>query len=83
MLKFELIFSLEVEFKFLVLPLAVSRHGTTDPQKRSDFFSSFLNKKPTHWFFTSVLDFPSFLRISDSMSSVLTDFLHIHVLMVS
>lgn len=57
MLKFKLVFSLEVEFKLLVLPLDVSRHGTTDLQKRFDFFSAF-SKKKTPLVFTSVLDFP-------------------------
>lgn len=55
MLKFELIFSLEVEFKLLVLPLDVSRHGTTDPQKRSDFFSSFFIKHPTLFLHLSLI----------------------------
>lgn len=49
MLKFKLVFSLEVEFKLLVLPLDVSRHGTTDLQKRFDFFLHSQKKKP-HWF---------------------------------
>lgn len=53
MVKFELRFSLEVEFKLLVLPLGISRHGTTDLPERSDFFSAFLKKKnqKQHCFF--------------------------------
>lgn len=54
MLKFELIFSLEVEFKLLVLLLDVSRHGITDPQKRYDF-SAFFKKHPTLFLHLSLI----------------------------